>query len=119
MEDKTRKLVLALEGLALATALILILIDYKLKNDLVALYRRMEESLADGQKLFANSIPDSDTGSIPGSNVVAASPAMETATHTSSPSPNGKTSVRQRTPAKRDRRTGDTPIPRSDNTVGP
>ena len=45
MEAKTRRLVITVEVLALTVSALLILIDYKLKKDLLILIRRIEEAL--------------------------------------------------------------------------
>ena len=89
--SKTNRLVLILEGVALLTALVLILVDYKLKNDLVALYRKMETSIAEArQYLGENFGAGIDTGNLPGSSLVRDATPVETAAHTNPGEANGK-----------------------------
>jgi hypothetical protein len=78
MEDKTRKLIMAIEILALLTAALLILVDYKLKQDLIKLFERIEATIAAGQRVyFPDAVFNSDTGSVPDSAVVGDNPTVE------------------------------------------
>lgn len=90
MEDKTRKLIMAIELLALLTAALLILIDYKLKQDLIKLFERIEATIETGQRVY---IPDavfnSNTGSVPDSPVVGDNTTMETPANDKPPRTNG------------------------------
>jgi hypothetical protein len=78
-EVKTRNLLVMLELLAVTVAGILILIDYKLKRDLVELFARIESAIETGNKLYdtfaANN--SSDTNLRDGT-VVGDNPPMET-----------------------------------------
>ena len=119
MDRKMERLVLILEGVALITALILILVDYKLKNDLTDLYQKMEVALERGQKLFDE---DTNTGSDsmrvrPGNLVGNVSP-LETSARPSVAGQNGKPPNGRATPAKRSRGNGNTAIPKPDKQMG-
>jgi hypothetical protein len=108
MDRKAERLVLILEGIALVTALILILVDYKLKNDLTELYAKMEATLADGQKLFAKDAGTSgDSLRLRSGDLVGNGPTVEKATDTGLAGQNGKPPTRSASPAKRSRRVGD------------
>src|SRR5882762_9159526 len=87
MEIKTRKLMIALELLAIVTAAVLILIDYKLKQDLLKLFERIESAIETANGLHNQDAGlSADTGGIPGGSVVGDYPIMETpARDTSSP----------------------------------
>lgn len=89
--SKTNRLVLILEGVALLTALVLILVDYKLKNDLVMLYRKMEESIHEArQYLGENFGAGIDTSGLSGSSLVRDGTTVETAASPSVAQGNGK-----------------------------
>lgn len=119
MEEKARKLVVVLEGIALLTALILILVDYKLKNDLVALYQKMEATLENGKKLFGESyFADFDSSGLRTGSVVDHGSTMEATASASSTNTNGKNEASARPTPKRSRRAGGSEVPRPDNTVG-
>jgi hypothetical protein len=121
MERKAERLVLILEGVALLTALILILVDYKLKNDLVELYGKMEAALERGQKLFGQ---DANTGSdslrVRSGDLVGNVSPLETSANTGATSQNGQpTAANRRAPAKRSGRAGNKEIPHTDKQMGP
>lgn len=111
-----------LEGLAIVTALVLILVDYKLKNDLVDLFKRMEAALEDGRKLlgpqFAANV---DLDSVRPGNMVGNASPVETSASNGSAEGLGlthKTAPPKRETTVRARRTRGTPVPRPDNPVG-
>lgn len=119
--DKTQRLVMALELLALIVAAVLILIDYKLKRDLVILFRNIEGTLATSTKLQGNhdnnpgdSDPVSD-GSLVG-DVSIVEETVDAAPN------NGHGQVRDAngryTSPVRDGRARDTQIPQPDKPVG-
>jgi hypothetical protein len=119
MDRKMERLVLILEGVALITALILILVDYKLKNDLTDLYQKMEVALARGQKLFDQ---DGNSGSDPvllrpGDLVGNVSP-LETTDHIGVAGQNGKPKARRSPTAGRSRGNGDKAVSESDKPMG-
>lgn len=119
--DKTRKLVLALEGIAIVTALILILVDYKLKNDLVELYQKMEAALADGRQIFGPDFaPGIDPSALHRRPVVRPAPTVETATADKPDTQNGqgKPAPRKRAPADSSGRNRDSTVPKPDKQVG-
>jgi hypothetical protein len=88
---KANRLVLILEGVALLTALVLILVDYKLKNDLVTLYRKMETSIAEArQYLGENFGAGIDTSNLSGGSLVRDAASMETAANPNLGEANGK-----------------------------
>lgn len=117
MEDKTRKLVLILEGIAIITATVLILVDYKLKNDLMDLYVKMERALKNGETIYSAGI---DPGLLRPGNMVRDAATVETRAANgtihadSKPGPRGK-----RPSPERNRGNGNTTIPKPDNPVGP
>lgn len=123
MEDKTRKLIVILEGIAIVTALVLILVDYKLKNDLVDLYKKMERALADGQKLFGPEFAsDIDIASLRTGDMVGNAATVETANGSGPPIGMGQSSpaeTARRTPAKRNRGNRNPPVPEPDKQMGP
>lgn len=119
MERKMERLVLILEGVALITALILILVDYKLKGDLTELYAKMEAALERGQKLFAE---NSDTGNDPvrlrtGDMVGNVSP-LETSASNGVAGQNGQPKARRTSAAKRSRGNGNTAVSQPDKPLG-
>lgn len=121
MEAKAQRLLLVLETLALLTAGILILIDYKLKQDLVTLTRNVESALEDARKLFPQDTgAGSDSSDLHTGNLVDNGPPMETGPDTGKSGQNGKTPAipRTRTPAKRSGGNRNTPVPGLDNPVG-
>lgn len=119
MEQKVQRLVLALQGIALVTALVLILVDYKLKNDLVDLYKKMEDALARGQKLFGQNVDTgSDTGDVRSSHLVGAGSGLETPASPSVAEQNGQPETNGRASAKRSRRAGDKAVSDADKQVG-
>lgn len=125
MEDKTRKLLLALELVAILTAAILILVDYKLKRDLVELTKNVEGAIEQARQLYSQESPSADTADNPGglhsSHLVDNAAGMEAPIHLDETSQNGnaKTVQRARTTPKRNGGTRNTTVPRPDNAVGP
>lgn len=119
--DTTRRLILALEGVAIVTALILILVDYKLKNDLVELYKKMEAALIDGRQIFGPDFaPGIDPSALRGGDMVRATPPMETGPADKQDHANGqgKPAARKRTSPVSQRRDRDSPVPKPDKQVG-
>lgn len=122
LPDKTRNLLLALELIAVTVAGILILIDYKLKRDLLELFARIEAAIETGNRLYSQDTDNANgDSSVPGSFVVGDNPTVETPNvpeqsngHGSQRAANG-----QYTTAKRNRGTGNTQIPDVDKPVGP
>lgn len=111
---------LILEGLALAVATVLILVDYKLKNDLVELYKKMEGTLADGKQFFSENSPAPvDNAGLRDGPRAGDAARLEKATVASTGNGNGSTAAIGNTPAKRNGRTRNTQIPESDKQVGP
>jgi hypothetical protein len=120
MDRKAERLVLILEGIALLTALILILVDYKLKNDLVELYGKMEVALERGQKLFGeNANPGSNSLRVPDSPMVDNVSRLETSDSPSVAGSNGKPKARGTAATRRSGRAGDKAISRTDKPLGP
>jgi len=121
--DKTRKLILALEGVAIITALVLILVDYKLKNDLIDLYRKMERALADGQKILGSEFGSNiDIGGLRAGLLVDNAPTVEAANGTGPTGivgQNGQAKTARRATPKRSGRVGNPPFSESDKPVGP
>lgn len=117
MESKAHRLVMILEAVAIVTAAILILVDYKLKNDLVELYKRMEATLEDGRKLFGKDyLADLDTSGLHAGPLVGDAPTVETSASPVTDNQNG-TAVK-RPVAKRSRRVGNTEVSQPDKPVG-
>jgi hypothetical protein len=111
---------LILEAIAITTALILILVDYKLKNDLVALYKKMEVALDDGRKLFGESFGAGiDTSGLQRSPVVDNTAWLETPIVRDTPAGNGQAARDSKPSAKRSGRNRDTQISEPDKQVGP
>jgi hypothetical protein len=119
--EKTRRLVLILEGLALVVATVLILVDYKLKNDLVELYRKMEGTLARGKEFMGeSSIPADHPSGLRDSYLVDHVSTVETPTAEHSGNGNGNASTAsKRATAKRSGGTRDSAVPQPDKRVGP
>ena len=118
--DKTRRLILALEGIAIVTALVLILVDYKLKNDLVDLYKKMEKALADGQRILSADFGAGiDLGSVRSGNMVRTATPMETTTVSDLGDSNGKppAATGKPNPANRARRDRNNPVPKPDKPL--
>lgn len=120
-EDKTRKLLMALELLAISVAAVLILIDYKLKRDLLELFARIESAIETGNRIYGTDTDHAGSDNpVPGSFVVGDHSPVET---TDVPSTaNGHSKAREAngrfTTAHRDGRTGNTPVPDPDKPVG-
>jgi hypothetical protein len=111
---------LILEAVAIVTALLLILVDYKLKNDLMDLYKKMERALADGRQILGSEFGSGiDTSSLRASPLVRDAAPVETGNDgytynaNSKPEPSGR-----KTEPKRTRRDGYTEIPKPDKQVG-
>lgn len=122
MEDKARKLVMALETLALVTAAILILVDYKLKQDLMGLYQKLEAALNDAKKYFGEDyFAARDPGGVHTGDLVGNAPTVEEKPSDSQASQNGqpKPPARRRTPANRSGGNRDSAVSGPDNAVGP
>jgi hypothetical protein len=120
MEAKMRKLVMALEALAILTAAILILVDYRLKNELVDLYKKLEATIKHGKQVFGeNAGPDPGANSLRDSSHVDRNPLVEaSAIPSTGESPDAaRTSKRQS--ANRNGRNRDKAVPGPDNQVGP
>lgn len=121
MEAKTRNLILTLEILALATAGILILIDFKLKKDLLALFIRIEEKIAHGEQTLADTSRVATADSVHSGSMVADTSRMEAPNVDDSSSANGSrpTAASNRPRAKRSTGTRSAPVSESDKSVGP
>ena len=121
---KMQRLLLALEGLALITAALLILIDYKLKNDLVVLFGKLEGALEDGRKLFGPEFGSGvDIAGVRAGHLASVPAPVEASTANGAAAQvgsNGKRpgSATKRPTAKRPGRDGSAPVPGPDNTVG-
>lgn len=99
---------MSLEILALITAAVLILIDYKLKQDLIKLFERIESGIEAANRLHTqDSRINTDTGNIPSGSMVGDNPGMETAASDAANSPNGasRKTANKRTPANGSRGT--------------
>jgi hypothetical protein len=121
MEEKTRKLLLTLELLAIATAAILILIDYKLKQDLLKLFERIETAIGTEQHLFdANTSKPGNSSNIPGSPMVGDNTIMETSDIPDSANGHGasRQATSKRAAANGNGRTRNTTIPDPDKSMG-
>jgi hypothetical protein len=119
MEQKAQRLIMALEAIALITAAILILVDYKLKNDLVDLYKKMEVALENERLLLgADHSPASGNSAVRAGDLVDYDPPMEASASSGTTGANGKTEPRKRAPANRSRRNGNTAVPDIDKPVG-
>jgi hypothetical protein len=117
--ERTRKLVLILEGLAIGVAVVLILVDYKLKNDLVDLYKKMEGTLERGRQSFGEtaSTADSPSGVHTGSLVDNVA-RLETSAYAGASNGDSPAKANSRTPADRRKRIGDPQIPESGKQMG-
>lgn len=119
MDRKMERLVLILEGVALVTALILILVDYKLKNDLTDLYAKMEVALERGQKLFAeNGDSGSDSVRLRAGDLVGNVSPLETSASNGMAGQNGQSKTRGASAAKRSRGNRDTAVSQPDKPLG-
>jgi hypothetical protein len=124
MEDKTRKLLMTLEYLALVVSILLVLIDYKLKRDLLQLFIQIERDLYGKQPE-----PDSDGGNSTGpdnlraGNLVANDTGMETPGVANAPGAAGEPGPGagggNGTRPKRSAGTRNTPVQVTDKQVGP
>lgn len=119
MDRKMERLVLILEGIALVTALILILVDYKLKGDLTELYAKMEATLERGQKLFGeNASTHLDSVRLRTGDLASDVSPVETSIDNGVAAQNGKPPTRSASPAKRSGRTGNKAVSDPDKQVG-
>lgn len=121
MEDKTRRLLLALETLALLTAGILILIDYKLKQDLVELTKNVENALEQARTLYPPDANTADhTSDIHTGDMVGDATAVETRLDNQKAGQNGKAASLSHagTVAKRSRGNRNPEVSRPGNAVG-
>jgi hypothetical protein len=121
MEIKTRKLMITLELLALITAAVLILIDYKLKQDLLRLFGRIETAIETANRLHSQDADVSnDTGDIPDSSLVGADPTVEAATGNTKAGTGGpvRKTANQRTAANGNGRTRSAPLSDAGKSVG-
>lgn len=119
--SKTTRLVLILEGVALATALVLILVDYKLKNDLIALYRKMEGAISEAREYLGENFGAGiDTSGLPGGTLVRDGTPVETAASPSVAEGNGKAPrARKSQAANRGRGNRTSPVQEPSKQVGP
>jgi len=117
---KTRKLALALEFLALIISALLILVDYRLKRDLLDLFKRLEFTIERGQRLYyQDAAKPRDNSGVPASSMVGDNPIMEETTNPEPSSSNGQATAPIRsTTAKRTARARDTDIPESNKPLG-
>jgi hypothetical protein len=117
---KTARLVLILEAIAITTALILILVDYKLKNDLVVLYKKMEAALENGRKLFGESFGAGiDTSGLQHGPMVDNSTWLETPIVRNPDNANGQAAAADyKPPANRNRGNRNPQVPKPDKPVG-
>ena len=115
---KTARLVLILEAIAITTALILILVDYKLKNDLVTLYKKMEVALENGRKLLGESFGSGiDTSGLQRSSVVDDTTWLETPVVRKQSNADDQAANSNR-PANRNGRNRNPQVPKPDKQVG-
>ena len=115
--EKTKKLLIALELLALATSVILVLIDYRLKQDLLNLFRRIEAGIETASGLLGKDPNFSpDTSGLSGSPLVGDNPIVEaTASHSKAPANGaGRKTANRRTPANGSGGAGSPQISESD-----
>lgn len=118
---KSRTLFLTLELTALAVAGLLILIDYKLKRDLLALFIRIEEALANGQEAVAHDTDgSSDTSIVRASDMVAHPAGMEALRGNAANHANGSAAAAAGSTPNRKRSAGtrSAKVPEPDKPVG-
>lgn len=119
---KMQRLLLALEGLALITAALLILIDYKLKNDLVVLFGKLEGALEDGRKLFGPEFGSGvDIAGVRTGDMASVHAPVEKAAANGTAAParrRGAAKAGSGTAANRSGGNRSAPVPGPDNTVG-
>ena len=119
MDDKTRKTLLTLELLALFVSALLILIDYKLKRDLLALFIKIERSLY-GSSVMDKESPEraSDAGLRTG-DLVGEPAGMEAPINPVAANGNSQPRRAARKPANSNGGAGGQGIPQQDKQVGP
>lgn len=120
MDSKSRNLIMALEFLLLATAGIVILIDFKLKRDLLLMFVEIKTEIESGQRNVAKaSNNSSDTSGVHTGDLVGNASAMEAASvpHENGSAPKPRTGT-ARAVAKRSTGNGNTGIPQLDKPVG-
>lgn len=119
--DKMRKLLLTLELIALIVSAILILIDYRLKKDVLQLFMKVERKIDQAIPLLspAGDIASHPVDVLPG-NLVANDAGMETANghHPASAAGGTEPGPGASEPAKRARGTRNTGVPKPDKPVG-
>lgn len=120
-EDKTRRLLLIVEALAIGTAALLILIDYKIKQDLVALFRQIEAAMTYESRIYSANAGNPDSYSaVFGGAMVGDHPTMEAEPTLVTDKPD----VADKRPASRDKAadggagTRGKKIPDTDKSVG-
>lgn len=121
-EDKTRRLLLIVEMLAIGTAALLILIDYKIKQDLVALFKQIEAAMTYESRLYSANAGNPDSysavfdGSLVGDNSTVETPIADSA---DKPDPAGqKPADKRKSPVNRTGARGKA-IQDPDKSVGP
>jgi len=77
MDDKNRKLFITLELVALAVSFLLVLIDYKLKRDLLDLFIKIERELYGRQDASKESPRSADSAGVRASRMVDHSTGVE------------------------------------------
>lgn len=120
-EDKTRRLLLIVEVLAIGTAAVLILIDYKLKQDLVALFRQIEAAMNYESRLYSANAGNPDSYSVVfDSSLVGDNPPVEKTApdnadkpHAAEPKPTGERKSAVRGSGARSKK-----VPDADKSVG-
>lgn len=121
LEIKTRRLVLSLEILAILIGALLILIDYKLKHDLVKLFERIEASIERGRRVYGeDSTINPDPSGIPANPLVADNPRMEASAsrpESATASAKRQATVKRATP-HRSGGARDTSVPTTSERVG-
>lgn len=120
MDDKTRKLIIALEVIALITSAVLILIDYKLKRDLLDLLTRIEGSV-NGENVGNAGFPArSGDSRVRDSRVPRNDAGMETtATHAADKENRAQRSANGNPPSNGSRRNGNPKLPEPGKQMGP
>jgi hypothetical protein len=119
--DKTKVYLLIIECLALGTAAVLILIDYKIKQDLVGLFKQVEAAIYHESRIHCADTDNyhGDSG-LPDSALVGDNAIMETTdvpVTASASAPGRKTASRNKTPDSR-AGTRSKKVPDTDKSVG-
>jgi len=120
MEERPRGLVIALVYVALVTSALLVLIDYKLKRDLLDMFRHIQEEIDRGQKLY-RSPPDRDpdTDGVRTTDLVGNASPVEASNGDKPPSAPRVPEGDRAKATQRGRRTRDQTVFGPDNQVGP